>query len=55
MALIASVTASAIDTNCATVPVAVAVGAALIKTLIATETNCFATDPVAVAAAQFCR
>ena len=57
MALLVSVPATTTDTNCATVPVAVAaaVGAALKKTLIATETNCVAPDPVAVAAAQFCR
>ena len=53
MALVVSETAT--ETNCATVPVAVsvAVGAALKKPLIATETNCVAPDPDAVAAAQF--
>ena len=57
MALVVSVTATATDTNCATLPfaVAVAVGAALKKPLIATETSCVAPDPVAVAARQFWR
>ena len=51
MALVVPVAATATDTNCATVPVAVAVvvGAALKKPLIATETNCVAPDTVAVA------
>ena len=55
MALVVSVTAT--NKNCATVPVAaaVAVGAALKKPLIATETNRVAPDTVAVAATQLWR
>ena len=55
MALVVSVAASATNTNCATVPVAVVVGAALKKPLIATETNRVAPDTVAVATAHFWR
>ena len=57
MALVVSVTPTASDTNCSTVPiaVAVAVGAALKKPLIPTETKCVASNPVAVETAQFRR
>ena len=55
MALEVSETLTATETHCATVPVALAVvvGAALKKPLIAPETNCVAYDPAAAAAAQF--
>ena len=57
MALVVSAAATATETNGAIVPVAVAVvvGAALKKPFIATETNCVATDTVAVAAVHFWR
>ena len=57
MALVVSVTPTASDTNCSTVPIAVAVAvwAALKKPLIPTETKCVASNPVAVETAQFRR